>query len=449
MCSKGVALMTKDQMKEKCINTIDNNKNKIIDLGRRLYSNPELGYKEVNSTEIAYDFLKNLGLNTEKNIAVTGCRARTNEGRKGPKIAVIGELDAILCKEHKDANKEGAVHACGHNTQVAVMLGTALSLINSGVIKELDGKVDFMAVPAEEFIEFDYRKELKEAGMINFFGGKQELIYKGAFDDIDIAMMVHSLDIGKNKVLLNLKSDGFIGKKITFIGKASHAGSSPENGINALNSAMLALNNINALRETFRDEDWVRVHAIITKGGDIVNVVPSEVKMEAYVRARTADSILKSNRKVNNAVFSAAMAVGAAVEIDDTFGYLPLTNNEQLIDVLRGNLGYLCKENEVIEEGKFTGSFDFGDVSHIIPSIQPMIGGIEGNLHTAEYKIVDEETAYILPAKAMTLTIIDLLYGYAEKANKIIADFKPSLTKEEYIRLLKDHSKKYTANYNV
>lgn len=439
--------MDKNDIKEKCIKVIDDNKDTIIGLGRKLYNNPELGYKEVNSTEIVYNFLKDMGLDTEKNIAVTGCRARVNEEKIGPKIAILAELDAILCKQHKDANSKGAIHACGHNIQIASMLGAVLAIVKSDVLDELDGKIDFLAVPAEEFIELEYRKELKESGAITLFGGKQELIYKGAFDDIDIAMMIHSLDLGKDKVLLNMQSNGFIGKQIKFIGKASHAGSCPEEGINALSAAMLALNNINAQRETFRDEDWVRVHAIITKGGDIVNVVPSEVKMEAYVRAKSINSILEVNKKVNCALSAAAMAVGASVEIEDTFGYLPIVNNKGLVSVFKDNIEYLGFKDEIVEEAKFTGSFDFGDVSHIIPSIHPMMGGISGNLHTAEYEIVDEETAYILPAKAMTLTIIDLLYDDAKVANDIIRNFKPLMNKEEYIKLMSEHSKKYTYTY--
>jgi len=438
-----MASMDKLQIKEKCIRFIDENKASIVGIGQKLYNNPELGYREVNSTVLVADYLKELGLNVEENIAVTGCRARVNEHKEGPKIAILGELDAILCKTHKDANEIGAIHACGHNIQIASMLGALMCLVKSGVVEELDGKLDFMAVPAEEFIELGYRKELKKSGLINFFGGKQELISKGAFDDVDIAMMVHSLDLGDKKVLLNIETDGFIGKEITFIGKAAHAGACPENGINALSAAMLALNNINAQRETFRDEDWVRVHAIITNGGDIVNVVPSKVTMEAYVRARTVDSIVNVNKKINAAISAGAMAMGATVEIEDTFGYLPIVNDKNLISVFKDNLNYIGIEHEIIDEGKSTGSFDFGDVSYILPSIHPMIAGISGDLHTAEYKIVDEETAYILPAKAMALTIIDLLYNKAEKAHEIITNFKPLMSKEEYIKFMTDHSKKY------
>jgi len=439
--------MDKLQIKDKCIKFIDENKDSIVDIGRKLYNNPELGYREVNSTELVANYLKQIGLKVEKNIAVTGCRARINEYKEGPKIAILGELDAILCKNHKDANENGVVHACGHNIQVASMLGAITCLVKSGALEDLDGKIDFMAVPAEEFIELDYRKGLKESGVINFFGGKQELISRGAFDDVDIAMMIHSLDLGEKKVLLNIESNGFIGKAITFIGKASHAGVCPENGINALSAAMLALNNINAQRETYRDEDWVRVHAIITNGGDIVNVVPSKAKMEAYVRARTVDSILSVNKKVNAAVAAAAMTMGASVEIEDTFGYLPIINDKKLINVFKDNLEQLGLKDEIVEQGKFTGSFDFGDISNIIPSIHPMIGGISGDLHAEEYNIIDEETAYILPAKTMALTIIDLLYNKAEKAKDIIINFKPTMSKEEYIKFMIDYSKKYVHSY--
>lgn len=437
-----------EQLREKCIRTIDENRETIVNIGKELYNNPELGYKEIQSTATVYNFLKGLGLQVEKNIAVTGCRARMNGDKKGPKIAVLGELDAISCKEHRDANENGAVHACGHNIQIAGMLGAALALSKSGIFSELDGKVDFIAVPAEEFIELEYRKKLKKSGEIEFFGGKQELIYRGAFDDVDIAMMVHALDLGNNKIMLNLNSNGFVGKNVTFIGKASHAGSCPEEGINALNTAMLALNNINAQRETYRDEDWVRVHAIITKGGDIVNVVPSEVKMEAYVRARYVDSVLQINKKVNNAIAGAAMATGAIVEIEDTFGYLPIINDRDLIAVFKDNLMSLGIEDKIIEDGKSTASFDFGDLSHIIPSIHPMIGGVEGNLHTADFKIVDEEVAYILPAKILAISIIDLLYGEAKKAKSVINNFKPVMNKDEYLRQLKSYSKKYLYDFN-
>lgn len=435
--------MTKEELKKLVVEEIEKNRETILEIGKQIYHNPEFGYKEFKTTELVANFLKNeLKLDTETNIAYTGCRARVNEDKQGPKVAILGELDGISCKEHKDANEIGASHTCGHNIQIAGMLGAAIGLVKSGVYKYLDGKIDFMATPAEEFIEIEYRNKLKKEGHIKYFGGKQELIRKGAFDDIDMAMMFHSLDLGEKKVLTAPVSNGFIGKEIKFIGKESHAGSAPYDGINALNAAMLAINNVNAQRETFKEEDRVRFHPIITKGGDIVNVVPADVRMESYVRARTIKSMIDANIKVNRALMAGAMAVGAQIEITEIPGYLPILKHDSMEKVLRKNLNYIgLEDNNIIEGGDFTGSFDFGDVSHLIPTLHPMVGGISGALHTRDYKIVDEDLAYLVPAKAMALTVVDLLFDNAQEAKEILNNFKPVMTKEEYLAFMESNDK--------
>ena len=264
--------MNLNEIKDKVIKAIDDNRDLILKAGKAMYDNPEFGYKEFKGTEIVSNYFKDeLGLNVEEGIAYTGCRARANEGVDGPKVAILGELDAISCSDHKDSNELGAVHACGHHIQIAGMLGAATGLIKSGILGELGGKIDFMATPAEEFVELGYRTQLREDGKIKYFGGKQEMIYNGSFDDVDMAGMFHALDLGDKKVLTGPVSNGFIGKTVKFIGKEAHAGSAPHEGINALNAAMLGINNVHAQRETFKDSDRVRFHPIITKGGDIVN----------------------------------------------------------------------------------------------------------------------------------------------------------------------------------
>ena len=435
--------MTKEELKEKVVKAIEENKDVIIGAGRKIYANPEFGYKEFETTKTVREFFKNeFGIETEDKIAYTGCRARINEDKQGPKIAVLGELDGISCNEHCDANAIGASHTCGHNVQIAGMLGAAVGLIKSGVYKELDGKIDFIATPAEEFIELAYRSQLKKEGEIKFFGGKQELIRRGAFDDVNMALMFHVLDTGDKKVLTGPVSNGFIGKEVKFIGKEAHAGSAPYEGINALNAAMLAINNVHAQRETFKEADRVRFHPIITKGGDIVNVVPADVRMESYVRARTISGMIDANMKVNRALMAGAMAVGAGIEITELPGYLPILRHDNMEKVLRENLKYIgLTDNDIIEGGDFTGSFDFGDVSHLIPTLHPMFGGVKGALHTREYRIADEEYAYLAPAKAMALTIVDLLFDNAAKAKEILKDFKPAMTKEEYLAFMESNDK--------
>ena len=426
--------MNKNELKERVVAAIEENKDIIIAAGRKIYSNPEFGYKEFETTKTVSDFFKNeLGLEVEEKIAYTGCRARINEDKSGPKVAILGELDGISCSEHPDANSIGASHTCGHNVQIAGMLGAAVGLIKSGVFKELDGKVDFIATPAEEFIELAYRSKLKADGHIKYFGGKQELIRKGAFDDVDMSIMFHVLDTGSN---------GFIGKEVKFIGKEAHAGSAPYEGINALNAAMLAINNVNAQRETFKEADRVRFHPIITKGGDIVNVVPADVRMESYVRARTIASMIDANKKVNRALIAGAMAVGAEIEITELPGYLPILKHNDMEKVLRENLHFIgLKDEDIIDGGDFTGSFDFGDVSHIIPTLHPMFGGIKGALHTRGYSIVDEEYAYLAPAKSMALTVVDLLFNNAETGKEILKNFKPVMTKDEYLAFMESNDK--------
>lgn len=446
---EGGIVLDKQSLKEKVSQVIDENREKIIELGKKIYENPELGYKENFATELVADTLKEIGLDPKKNDNLTGCNALAEGKSAGPKIAVMGEIDAILVQDHPDADPEtGAVHACGHNIQTAVMFGTALGLNLANAFENLSGSVKFMAVPAEEYVELEYRSQLRDEGKIKYFGGKQELIYRGELDDVDISLMMHSTNSGKEgiKAIVGPSGNGFVGKKINFIGKESHAGSAPEDGVNALNAAILAMNNINAQRETFADEDKIRVHPMITKGGDIVNVVPADVRMESYVRGKNIEGILDANFKVNRALKAGAFAVGADVKINDIPGYLPLLDNEDLDSLLIGNLNTMLSEGDIKKGASFAGSFDFGDVSHLMPALHPFFAGVEGDLHTRDFKLVDEELAYIIPAKSIAMTIIDLLYDEAEEANALIDGYEQILTKEEYLALLDKMDKEIEYN---
>ena len=432
-----------NKIKKELLLIIDEYKDEIINIGRDIYKNPELGYKETYATNFSYKYFnEKLNLKSEKNIAITGVKAIIEGREKGINIAVLGEMDSIINKNHKDSKGSGKVHACGHNIQLAAMLGVARVIKESSVMDNLIGSITFMAVPAEEYIEIDFKEQLKDKNKLSFYGGKQELIKKGHFDFIDMAMMIHAFDTKENVAILKPNSNGFIGKNISYIGKEAHAGLSPEEGINALSGAILGINAVNALRETFKEEDKVRFHPIITKGGDSVNVVPGLVKMESFVRARTVKAMDKYNKKVNIALKSGADAIGCKVEIKDTPGYLPIKVSDSMTEIYKNNLEYLGYKGKIKENLDFTGSFDFGDLTHIMPGIHPLMGGIKGSLHSSDYEIVDEYLAYILPVKVMTLTIIDLLYNNNEKAKEVIENFKPIYTKEEYLDKLRYFDKK-------
>ncbi|CEP42718.1 amidohydrolase [Paraclostridium sordellii] len=442
--------MNKKELKRLVLEEIDKNKDKIIEAGRSIYKTPELGYKEVKSTKIASEFLKSLGVEVVDNIAVTGCMTSLNKDKNGPKIAVMGELDSVVCPDHKDANEIGNIHCCGHNIQVAGMLGCAVGIIKSGVLKYLDGKIDFMAVPSEECIDLEFRKSLQEKNEIKYVGGKQELLYRGTLDDVDMAMMFHALNFEENKnCVIKSYTNGFVSKHATFIGRASHAGIAPHEGINALNMASLATNNINAQRETFKDEDRVRISTVINHGGDIVNVVPSKVTIEAMVRAATVEAMIDANEKVNRSLHAAAMALGGEVIIEDTIGYLPLDSDDSMDFIFKKNYVELVggSEESIVDVIKTAGSTDFGDISQIIPCIHPWIGGVSGSLHTKDYYISNEELAYIIPAKAMAMTIIDLLGDDAKIAKDIVEKFKPTFTKESYLDFMNKNTNTYKYDY--
>jgi metal-dependent amidase/aminoacylase/carboxypeptidase family protein len=255
--------------------------------------------------------------------------------------------------------------------------------------------------------------------------------------DIDISLGSHTDSEIKEKLSVGGSNNGFIGKMVHYIGLEAHAGGSPYKGINALNAAMLGLMGIHAQRETFRDEDAIRVHPIITKGGEIVNNVPADVRMESYVRGKTVEAIKDANTKVNRALRAGAMSVGAEVEINDHPGYMPYIKNEKLDEVLLANAVALVGDDQITVKGHSTGSTDLGDVSCIMPTTSIGMGGCCGAAHSRSFKIVDKEIAYILPAKVMALTCVDLLYDDAKLAKEIVKGFKPTIPPGDYEDFMK------------
>jgi amidohydrolase len=441
-----ISMDNKEHLKKRVSDAIDRRAKEIIALGDHIFSHPELGYKEKLAAEQVEEKFRELNLDYRKGLAITGLKARIPGKQHHLSVAVLGELDAVVCHDHPHADPvTGAAHSCGHNAQTAMMVGVAMGLVDSGVMQELDGDVVVMAVPAEEYVELDYRQKLRQEGKIKFLGGKQELIYLGEFDDVDMAMMCHSESDTPGKIVRvpgpGVGSNGFIGKTIRYIGKEAHAGGAPHQGINALNAAMLGFMGVHANRETFKDEDAIRVHPIITKGGDLVNIVPADVRIETYVRGRSIEAVMAAGEKVNRALQAGAMAVGAEVQIDEIPGYLPLFNDQNMAAMFRENAVRLLGESGVERAAIMSGSTDMGDITHIMPGIHPTIGGVAGRAHARDYKMVDPEMAYVVPAKIMAMTVIDLLHDGAKEGLRIKREFQPRMTKEEYLdmwgRLLK------------
>lgn len=437
--------MDKDLLKQKACEAIDAYAAKIKDIADRIYAEPELGFKEVKTAAKVKAFMEEeFGIVPQTGLAINGVKGRLKGGKPGPTVAVLGELDAIGCPESPDADPvTGAAHKCGHNLQVATMLATGIGLFKSGVIENLAGDCVLFGVPAEEYVELAYRQKLLEEGKLHFIGGKSQLIYEGAFDDVDMAMMMHAdKERPQPTISIGSSSNGFVGKKVQYIGKVAHAGDAPFEGINALNAALIGLMGINSLRETFKDEDHIRVHPIITKGGDIVNSVPADVRMELYVRGGTMKAIDNTHHKVDAALKAGGDAIGAQTIIETLPGMFPLVCSDRMNDLFIANAKEVNPKIAVEDAGHFGGSTDMGDVSHLMPAIHPYVGGTVGLLHTKGFACVDFNACVLDTAKAFAGVIIDLLCNEAEEAKEIIKNNPPVLTKEEYLKKMDEYFSK-------
>jgi amidohydrolase len=432
--------VTLDDLKARVCAAIDARRDTIVGIAREIATHPETGFREVKTAKLVANAFREFGLEPREGLAITGVRADLPSSEGGPTVAILGELDALGVPDNPQADPvTGAVHACGHNAQIGSMLSAGLGLLESGALSELAGRVVLFAVPAEEYVEIEYRIDLMRQGKIEFLGGKAELVKLGHFDDVDMAMMVHVTAIESDgRVALRSTNNGLVAKFVRFLGKAAHAGGAPDKGINALNAASLALTAIHYQRETFRDQDHIRVHPILTRGGETVNIVPRVATMETFVRGATIEPILAANAKVDRALRGAALAIGAGVEITTLPGYLPLAPNDAMVKLYGGNAEKLVDPGDINPDlGHRSGSTDMGDLSQIMPCIHPYAGGARGNGHGSDYEIVDYETAAVIPAKAMAMTVVDLLANGASAGKRVLAESTPAMTKQQYLDLLR------------
>jgi amidohydrolase len=428
--------MTRDDLKRQVHHAIDQRADDIIGLGERIRSHPELGFKEFRTARLVEEALGKLGLAPRGGLAITGVRADLRgQAGDGPTFAMLGELDALVVVGHPDADAAtGAAHACGHNAQIAGLLGAAMGLVETDAARHLAGRLVFFAVPAEEYGDVEWRVSQARAGNLEFLGGKPELLRLGHFDDVDLAMMIHATPRPEDgKAGVPVSNNGCIVKTVRYVGKAAHAGGAPHMGVNALYAAQIGLMGINAIRETFRDEDTIRVHPIITHGGSQVNVIPGEVRLETYVRGRTVEAIMAANARVDRALRAGALALGAKVEIETLPGYMPMTCDATMAAYFKQTMAEMVGEEHYRQIGHRTGSTDMGDLSQVMPVLHPYIGGARGTGHGADFEIVDKPLAYLAPAKALASMAIDLMYDGAAGAKKVLSSAKPPMTREQYL----------------
>ena len=425
-----------DYIEQKIVHIIEENAQQIIDIGRRIWEQPELGYREYNTSAMFAEFCAEHGLTVEKNLAVTGVKGYLKpQNAEDITVALMGELDALPMSDSPYAHPDtGAAHVCGHNAQMAGIMGALMALSVPEVKEALGGNVVFFAAPSEEFVEIEFKQGLMEKGIIGYGGGKSELIRIGAFDDIDLVIAHHTAP-HITLALSNHKSNGFMSKVVRYTGVAAHAAEAPQQGIDALNAAHVAMAAINCQRESFRDEDSVRIHGFVSKGGEAMSVIANQVTMEYSVRANNIPAMLDANAKFDRSIRAGAVATGCGVQIMTIPGYLPVVPQENT-DFMKAALtdaagNYtVCPYDPGVVKGAST---DLGEVSHLLPVFQFNTGGYTGALHQKDNQPDDEYLAYVVTAKVFALSAYKLLKNSAAQAKEIVCDHVPLLTKQAYI----------------
>lgn len=354
-------------MEKKVVQEVENYRKKILSLSNYLYENPEIALEEYKSSKKLVEFLKEEGFDVEQNLKgmPTAFRAIKRNG-VGPRVAFIAEYDAL----------PEVGHACGHHLIAAMSVGAGVALAAS-ILDTYQGEISIIGTPAEETGE-----------------GKSHLVDTGVFEGIDATMMIHPFD----RTCVTPEEIAIGGLDFIFTGKASHAGATPHNAINALDAVVLFFNNINALREQLID--GTRIHGIILEAGTAPNIIPEKGKVRLELRAKEMPYFEEVLEKVKNCARAAALATGCQLDFNH---FEPtcqsLDEDPTLVEVFREAMAkFDIPEGEQVK----SGSTDMGNVSQVVPAIQPVLKFVENSedIHTKEFL-----EASIKPyAKEMTIT---------------------------------------------
>ncbi|MCM3702917.1 M20 family metallopeptidase [Paenibacillus macerans] len=373
-------------------------KKRYIETSQAIHARPEIGNEEFFASQTLSKILEDAGFEVSWNIAghETGFVARKDSSKPGPKIGYLAEYDAL----------PGLGHACGHNLIGTISTAAAIAL--AGVAEETGGEVYVFGTPAEE-------------GGTNG-SAKGSFAKHGLFDGIDAALMIHP----SGETQLTGSSLAVDPLDFHFYGKPAHAAGSPEQGINALDAVLLLFNGINALRQQLPDH--VRIHGIITHGGDAPNIIPEYAAARFYIRSTTWAETEEISAKVRNIADGAALATGSTVRIERFQNEVKDIIINRTLDEIVGKELEQLGEVLIHEERKGLGSTDAGNVSHVVPTSHAYIkiGPADLVAHTPAFReaaaSAKADEALITAAKALALAGLQLLEN-PELLVKVKEDF--------------------------
>jgi amidohydrolase len=325
--------------------TVEREREALAKLNLDIHANPELRFEEHKAAGWIASMLRARGMDVESSLGGMPTALRAKRGDpKGPRVAILGEYDAL----------PEIGHACGHNLIATSAVGAFLAA--AAVVDRTGGEVIFLGTPAEE------------GG-----GGKIKMIEAGVFDGLDAAMMFHPFD----RDILAHAALASVWLAMTFHGSPAHAAAAPHDGKSALQACMDTFRLVDGQRVRFRD--GVRVHGFVTNGGQAVNIIPEHAACEMSVRARDTRELARVQAIVERCAKAAAMASEVNVEIVVRQGYRDMRNNMTLARRFGEHLSAMGRTARETDDRVGAGSTDMGDVSHVVPSIHPYLAIVDEN----------------------------------------------------------------------
>ncbi len=376
-------------IKDKIVQIVDEKTEELWEAAVDLHSNPEIGHQEHHAAEVLSGMLESAGFDVTRKVAgmeTSFVAEKQFGGGEGFTVAVLAEYDAL----------PGMGHACGHNLIGTASIGAALALLpvlDDLVEEGFSGKLLVMGAPAEE-------------GAVDNAGGKVLMVQEGMFENVDCALMVHPSSTNG----IGGRSLAREAMEITYHGKSSHAAASPEKGRNALDAAIQTFNGWNALRQHVTED--VRIHGIITEGGQSPNIVPDLARIRMYGRAADVNYLEEIVDRIKDCAEGGARAAGCTVEFRKTANrYSNMKPNLALAGAYAENFRRLGEDiDETLRGG---GSTDMGNVSQEVPSIHPYVAIVPPSVagHSTEFAEAagsePGKRGMLLAAKAMAMTAID------------------------------------------
>lgn len=406
----------------------------IKEITLNIFNNPELGYEEWHTKKILMDYVKKKLEGVKFNeFARTGFSFSLPDKPKNIKMCFVSELDALYLPNHMAANKEtGAAHACGHNSQSGIALALFRRMLEDDFYKALNFNIDFVFVPAEEYVDLEHRLNLRKSNEIFYFGGKPEAMRLGVFNDYDFCICTHVMGGDYKEPSIEFLSDlsGFYYKYFTFKGKSAHPGFAPWDGKNASSMAVTFQNVLGLIRQQIDDTKMVRMNPVYLSDKMGFNTIPDNVVIGTDIRSNSVEYMSQLSQMLDNAARGAAICFGGEVDIVTEQGYLPFTHDRYLSQL--GIEYFNCFDgiSKCYTNRPIAAAGDIGDLAYMMPAVQIGYSGYNGIPHGVDF--IHKDLDFVLS------TFPDFLKGYLEYiSTKVHKEKLYKRTYKEYCQAVK------------